>query len=76
MSNRGIGSAKNVVRQREPWRMVKEWQDLKADVRKIKDGSEGKDRQQDTEEGGLSWFEQAQIEEKCNEKVWVLERKN
>ena len=77
MSNRGIGSAKNVVRQREPWRMVKEWQDLKADVRKIKDGSEGKDRQQDTEEGGLlTWFEQAQIEEKCNEKVWVLERKN
>ena len=56
--------------------MATEWEELRAEVRKIKDRSEEKDRQQSTEDGRLNWFEQAQIEEERIEKVWVLERKN
>ena len=61
MSNRDTGNAKKGGQtERDLEVMVKEWQDLRADVRKIKDRGEGKDRQQDTEEGGLlTWFEQA-----------------
>ena len=61
MSNRDTGKSKKCGQtERALEVMVKEWQDLRGDVRKIKDRGEGKDRQQDTEEGGLlTWFEQA-----------------